>query len=76
MTDVGPAPGPRGGRRAPRLGPDERIAAHITRTGRFRAVDPTKGRPLPGIVRVLGALGWVVLLGESFRRALARRGER
>jgi len=63
----------RAGRRAPRLGPDERIAAHMTRVGRFRRIDPTRGRPLPRLVRVLAVLGWAALLGESFRRALAQR---
>lgn len=60
-------------RRAPRLGPDDRIAAHITRVGRFRRIDPTRGRPLPKLVRVVGALAWAALLGESFRRAFAGR---
>ena len=56
-------------RRAPRLGPDELIAGHFTRLGRFRSIDPTKPRKLPSFSRVLGALGWAVLLEESVRRA-------
>lgn len=56
-------------RRAPRLGPDELIASHITRLGRFRKVDPTKPRDLPSFSRVLGAVGWALLLEESVRRA-------
>jgi hypothetical protein len=58
-----------GGRRAPRLGPDTRIASHFTRRGRFRKVDPTKGRPLPSAARLLGAVGWAALVAESLRRA-------
>ncbi|MGH8903989.1 MAG: hypothetical protein ACRDYA_20505 [Egibacteraceae bacterium] len=66
--------------RAPRLRPDERIAPHITRVGRFRRVDPLQARSLPSFAKVLGVLGWAVLLGESFRRAVstaraARDGE-
>ena len=56
-------------RRAPRLGPDELIASHFTRVGRFRKIDPTKPRKLPSVSRVLGAVGWAVLLEESVRRA-------
>jgi hypothetical protein len=56
-------------RRAPRLGPDERIAGYVTRRGRFRRIDPARGRPLPGTARVLGAAAWALLLTESFRRA-------
>lgn len=56
-------------RRAPRLGPDELIAPHITRLGRFRTMNPTKPRKLPGVSKFLGFVGWVVLLEESFRRA-------
>ena len=72
MTAADRAPA---GRRAPRLGPDDRIAPHLTRVGRFRRIDPTKGRPLPGLVRLVGVVGWAVLLAESFRRAFdsARR---
>ncbi len=57
------------GRRAPRLGPDERIASRITRVGRFRAIDPRRGRPLPTLSKVLAFVGWAVLLEESFRRS-------
>ena len=57
------------GRRAPRLGPDELIAPHITRLGRFRAINPTKARKLPGFSKFLGVVGWAVLLEESYRRA-------
>jgi hypothetical protein len=56
-------------RRAPRLGPDELIAPHITRLGRFRSINPTKARKLPGFSKVLGIVGWAVLVEESFRRA-------
>jgi hypothetical protein len=57
------------GRRAPRLGPDESIAHHFTRTGRFRRINPRRGRPLPGVAKLVGAIGWAVLLEESLRRA-------
>lgn len=56
-------------RRAPRLGPDTRIASHFTRRGRFRKVDPTKGRPLPSAAKLLGTVGWAALVAESLRRA-------
>ena len=56
-------------RRAPRLGPDEYIAKHITRVGRFRKINPLKPKKLPRVVHVLGVLGWAALLEESFRRA-------
>ena len=56
-------------RRAPRLGPDDLIAPHITRLGRFRSINPTKARKLPGFSKFLGFVGWVVLLEESYRRA-------
>ena len=56
-------------RRAPRLSPDELIAPHITRLGRFRKINPTKPRPLPGFSKLLGVVGWAVLVEESFRRA-------
>lgn len=57
------------GRRAPRLGPDEFIASHITRRGRFRAINPLKPKPLPSFSKVLGVVGWAVLVEESIRRA-------
>jgi len=57
--------------RAPRLRPDERIAPYITRRGRFRRMDPRRTRSLPRLARVLGVLGWAVLLAESFRRAVS-----
>ncbi len=60
---------PGGTRRAPKLGPDEFIAPHITRLGRFRKVNPLKPRPLPSVSRVLGAVGWAVFLEETLRRA-------
>ena len=64
-----------GQRRAPRLGPDDRIAPYITRRGRFRKVDPTKARKLPGCAAVLGVVAWAALLGEALRRAVkASRG--
>jgi hypothetical protein len=56
-------------RRAPRLDARTYLAPYITRRGRFRRVDPARGRPLPGLARIVGALGWAVLLGESLRRA-------
>lgn len=59
-------------RRAPRLAPDERIAPYVTRLGRFRALDPSVGRPLPALPRILAATAWAVLLGETLRRAVAR----
>ena len=58
-----------GARRAPRLGPDEFIAPHITRLGRFRKINPLKARKLPGIARVAGAVAWAVFLEETMRRA-------
>jgi len=56
-------------RRAPHLGPQERLAPYVTRLGRFRALDPSRGRPLPGLPQVLAFLGWAALLALSFRRA-------
>ncbi|MDP8969867.1 MAG: hypothetical protein M3N52_05120 [Actinomycetota bacterium] len=58
--------------RAPRLGPDDRIAPNVTRAGRFRAVDPAETRPLPSLPRLLGAVGWALLLEECLRRAWTR----
>ncbi|MPZ88527.1 MAG: hypothetical protein GEU81_10720 [Nitriliruptorales bacterium] len=46
------------------------MAPHVTRHGRFRRIDPQLGRPLPSAVALLGALGWGLLVGESFRRAV------
>ncbi len=63
------APAGAGARRAPRLGPQTRIAPHITRRGRFRKVDPSKGRPLPSLAMLLGVVGWAALVAESLRRA-------
>ncbi len=57
------------GRRAPRLGPDDLLAPHMTRVGRFRKVDPTRPGRVPGPAAVLGGIAWAVLLFESFRRA-------
>ena len=56
-------------RRAPRLSPDEFIAPHITRLGRFRKRNPLKARDLPSVSKVAGVIGWAVLLEECFRRA-------
>lgn len=56
-------------RRAPRLGADELIAAHFTRLGRFRAVNPLKPKKLPSFSKFLGVIGWAVLVEESMRRA-------
>lgn len=55
--------------RAPRLRPDQRLADSITRVGRFAAIDPSRGRPLPRLVHVAGVLVWAALLAESIRRA-------
>ncbi|HWB72681.1 MAG TPA: hypothetical protein VG452_10725 [Egibacteraceae bacterium] len=63
---------PARGRRAPRLGPGERIAPHLTRVGRFRALDPLQARPLPAWPRLAGALVWALLVEECLRRARAR----
>jgi len=52
------------------LAPDERLAALITRRGRFRKLDPRKGRPLPPISRLLAVLAWAGVVGMSFRRAV------
>ena len=67
----------RGLRAAPRLGPDELIAPHITRLGRFRTINPTKARPLPRFTQIVAVLGWVALIEETFRRArrLDRAGQ-
>ena len=51
------------------MGPDELIAGHITRLGRFRKRDPRKPRKLPPFSKWLGVLAWVMLVEESFRRA-------
>ena len=56
-------------RRAPKLGPDEFIAGHITRVGRFRKINPLKPKPLPSFSRILGVIGWAVFLEETLRRA-------
>lgn len=56
-------------RRAPRLRPDERIAPHITRRGRFRRIDPAKGRKLPGRWRWLGTGLWVAWMAFTGLRA-------
>ena len=61
-------------RRAPRLSPDQLIASHITRRGRFAKLDPRKARRLPSFTKVAGAIAWGVFLEEAFRRA--RRAER
>ncbi len=63
-------------RRAPRLGPRERIAPYVTRVGRFRRVDPLRARPFPAPARVVAVLGWVLLVGESLRRARAAEEHR
>jgi hypothetical protein len=55
--------------RAPRLGPDDSIARHFTRVGRFRRIDPARGRALPSVAKMLGVVGWAVLVEESLRRA-------
>ena len=55
--------------RAPRLGPDQRIAGHVTRVGRFRRIDPSKGRQGPSRWALLGRLGWALLVAGSLRRA-------
>lgn len=60
------------GRRAPRLGPGERIAPHLTRVGRFRTLDPLQTRPLPPWPRLAGTLVWALLVEECLRRARVR----
>lgn len=70
MTDRVPGAAPR----APRLRPDQRIAAHVTRAGRFRAIDPAKPKRPPTFWALLGRAGWAVLVEESLRRA--RKGAR
>jgi hypothetical protein len=57
--------------RAPRLRPDQRLADSITRLGRFARIDPRKGRKLPRLAHVAGAIAWLGLVVESFRRARA-----
>lgn len=59
-------------RRAPRLGPDDRIAPHLTRGGRFSRIDPLEPKQRPTVPRIIGAVGWAVLTVESLRRARAR----
>lgn len=58
-----------GRRRAPRLGPGDRLAPHFTRRGRFRKIDPLQPRELPRFGRLAAVLGWAVLVEESLRRA-------
>lgn len=58
--------------RAPRLAPDQRIAAHITRVGRFRAVNPARPKRPPTLAALFGRLGWALLVEESLRRAWRR----
>ena len=61
------------GRRAPRLRPDERIAPHITRRGRFLARDPAKGRPLPSVWKLLGVVAWAGWMAYPAVRAWRER---
>jgi hypothetical protein len=61
-----------GSRRAPRLAPDQRIAGHMTRVGRFRRIDPGTPQRPPTLSALLGRLGWAVLVEESLRRAWKR----
>ncbi len=61
------------GQRAPRLDPDDSIARHMTRVGRFRTIDPTKPGDLPHASRVIGVVAWAALLTESLRRARRAR---
>lgn len=61
-------------RRAPRLGPDQLIAEHITRVGRFRRINPAKPAQLPRFSKWLGVLGWAVFVAETVRRG--RRASR
>jgi hypothetical protein len=56
-------------RRAPRLGPQDRIAPLMTRTGRWRQIDPLRPQPLPGVAKLVATVAWVVLVEESLRRA-------
>jgi hypothetical protein len=60
---------PDGARRAPRLGPADRIAPHMSRGGLFAKVDPLRPSTRPTVPRILGAVGWAVLTVESLRRA-------
>lgn len=69
----GHASGRRHVHRAPRLRPDQHLADSITRVGRFAAIDPLQGRDLPALLRVLAAVAWAALVGESFRRAWRAR---
>jgi len=57
-------------KRAPRLPPDQRIAGYVTRVGRFSKVDPRKGTQLPAVHVLAARLGWAVVVGVSFRRAV------
>jgi hypothetical protein len=69
LAQTGRGRGPAGNRRAPRLAPDERIAPHLTRAGRFRKVDPLRTPERPTLPRMIGVVGWAVLTVEAFRRA-------
>ena len=62
-----------GGRRAPRLRPDERIAPYITRRGRFVGRDPAKGRPLPGVWKWVGVAAWAGWMAYPVVRAWRER---
>lgn len=75
MTSETPARRPAGAHpdRAPRLRPDQLLADSMTRVGRFARIDPKGGRDLPTLVRVVGAVAWAALIGESFRRAWRAR---
>ncbi len=57
--------------RAPRLRPDQYLTDSITRVGRFAKIDPRRGRDLPSLLKIVGALSWLGLVVESFRRARA-----
>lgn len=61
------------GRRAPRLGPHEYLAPYVTRRGRFRKLDPLRGRPRPSVPRILGVLGWAALVGGTLAKAIRGR---
>jgi hypothetical protein len=58
-------------RRAPRLGPRDRIAPHLARRGRFAKLDPLRPRKPPGAGQILGAVAWAALLAGTLYRAWA-----
>ena len=63
-------------RHAPRLSPQERLAPHLRRRGRFAKIDPLEPRPFPTWPKVVGVLGWAGLLGGAGYTAWKRSQER